>query len=150
MRVSANNITQLAEKAIVAFIVGQGPANIPVANIYGGIGANEPPLIPCVKVIAGDATPEIPFDGGWVVPVSIEVHTGARDESSDQHHVEAGEIFGYFFSDPAALALLISSQALAFSAFFVYPTGQNAPRKDGTHWISASNFDVHCCGSYIP
>ena len=146
---SANNITQLCQKSIQAFLFTQNLSFITdnESQILTGI-ASADMMLPAVVVQCGNAIHSVPYEGNWTATARIEIHSNASDTTQDEHHERAGEVFGLFMTSVADARQNLSSADLGFTAQQVTATQQGWEVNDDS-WVSYLMIEVECAGTYF-
>jgi hypothetical protein len=147
------NVTQLTQKAMVAFLQGQALAT--VVNFYRGIeGADTQASgsetvkrsLPCVVCDAAGAVPgPVIKSGNWWVTAVVHVMTQTDDETETTHAARCAEVFGNFMNTGIEAAL---SALSGYTAFMVIPEGQNHAELSRM-WDSTLTLRIYCCPSDI-
>jgi hypothetical protein len=146
---SANNITQLCQKAAKAFLDSEDLTFITdeESQIVTGI-APDGLMLPNVTCQCQNAQSAVPYEGNWSATLRIELRSNCNDTPQDDHHEWAGELFGKFMTTVATMRTNLSSEALGFTAQSVVPMQQGWEINDGS-WVSFLILQVECCGSYF-
>jgi len=146
---SANNITQLCQKAAKAYLDSEELSFITdeesqiVTDIYG-----EGIMLPCIICQCQNAQAEVPYEGNWSATLRIELRENCDDTGQDEHHANAGELFEKFMVSVADGRLAMSNESLGFTCQQLLPTQQGWEVNDGS-WVSFIVLQVECCGSYF-
>ena len=143
---SANNITQLCQQAAKAYLDSEDLSF--KSQIVLGIAADEIQL-PLVVCQCQQAQANVPYEGNWSASLRIELRSNCDSTTQDQHHANAGELFGKFMVSIAAGKTAMTSQTLGFTCQQLLPVRQGWEIYDSS-WVSYLELTVECCGSYIP
>lgn len=145
----ANNITQLCQQAAKAFLDGEELSFINDAEtqIVTGIASDDITL-PLVVCQCQSASAAMPYEGNWSATLRIEVRSNSSDTTQDDHHANAGEVFGKFMDTPANMRQHLSSEELGFTCQNLWPERQGWELNDKS-WASFMEFQVECAGSYF-
>jgi hypothetical protein len=146
---SANNITQLCQKAAKAFLDSEDLSFITdeETQIVTGIAAGDFAL-PMVVCQCQQAESAVPYEGNWSAVLRIELRSNCNDVAADDHHTNAGELFGKFMTSVAAGRAFMSNEDLGFTAQQVTPVQQGWEVNDES-WVSYLILQVECAGSYF-
>jgi len=146
---SANNITQLCQKAAKAFLDSEDLSFITdeESQIVTGIASDDISM-PTVICQCAQAQAAVPYEGNWSATLRIELRSNADDTSQDEHHERAGELFGKFMVGIPEGRQFLSNQTLGFTAQQVLPVRQGWEINDGS-WVSYIELQIECCGSYF-
>ena len=146
---SANNITQLCQKAVKAYLDGEDLSFITDAEtqIVGGISAEELSLS-SVVIQCQRASASVAFEGNWQATLRVELRSNSDDTTQDQHHENAGELFGKFMISQSDAREALSNEALGFTCQFLLPQDQGWDLNDGS-WVSFIVLQLECAGSYF-
>lgn len=154
----ANAICHKAQKAAAAMVQARITANaleslLPIENVFGGIGVES---LTSKRVVCEcrRATPALPWEGNWQADLVVRVLCPVADIAEDDFHELAGQIFAFFFQEPATVCARLSNATIKFTAQFIVPTGASwdtQPGADGkeAEFMSEQQFQVLCSGSVI-
>ena len=146
---SANNITQLCQKAAKAFLDSEDLSFITdeETQIRTGIASSdiELPMVVC-QCMTADAA--VPYEGNWSALLRIELRSSCDDVAQDTHHEYAGELFGKFFDTVPAGRGHLSDETLGFTCQQLLPVRQGWEINDNS-WVSYLELQVECCGTYF-
>lgn len=159
----ANAICHKTQKAAQAMVqarltAGAQELDMPLASVFGGIGVGD---LTATRVVCEckRAVPQTPFEGNWDADLAVRVIAPAADIAEDDFHALAGQIFAFFFQEPATVASRLSNATIKYTAQFVWPTGANLDLFDDSRssrddvgngsFMSEQNFRVTCSGSVI-
>jgi len=146
---SANNITQLCQKAAKAFLDAEDLSFITdeESQIVTGIASDDVQL-PMVVCQCSQATAAIPYEGNWSALLRVEIRSNADDTAQDEHHEWAGEVFAKFMGGISETRQLLSNQTLGFTCQQLLPSRQGWEINDNS-WVSYIELQVECCGTYF-
>lgn len=149
---SANNITQKCQLAAKAFLDGESLSFISDAEsqIRTGIHRGELSLT-TVICQCKSANADVPYEGNWNARLRIELRSAADDDSTDDgdnHLANAGELFGKFMTSLAEARTNLSNEDIGFTCQLLTPIVQEWDTNDNS-WVSAIEFDVKCCGTFL-
>lgn len=146
---SANNITQLCQKAAKAYLDAEDLSFITdeESQIVTGI-AVENMMLPAVIVQCANADAEVPWEGNWSALLRVELRSNAEDTTQDDHHSHAGELFGKFMVSVAAGRAGLSNETLGFTCQQLLPVRQGWEINDES-WVSYLELRVECAGTYF-
>jgi hypothetical protein len=146
---SANNITQLCQKAAKAFLDSEDLSFITdeETQIVTGIASGDMGL-PMVICQCQQAQAAEAYEGNWSATLRIELRSNCNDTDQDDHHANAGELFGKFMTSVATGRAFMSNEDLGFTAQQVLPVQQGWEVNDES-WVSYLILQVECCGTYF-
>ena len=146
---SANNITQLCQKAVKSYLDSEDLSFITdeESQIMAGIASTEL-MLPAVIIQCQRASASVAFEGNWSATLRVELRSNADDTTQDQHHDNAGELFGKFMISQSDARLALSSSTLGFTCQQLLPQDQGWDINDDS-WVSFLVLQVDCCGSYF-
>lgn len=146
---SANNITQLCQKAVKAYLDNEDLSFITdeESQIMAGIASTDL-MLPAVIIQCQRASASVAYEGNWQATLRIELRSNANDTPQDEHHSNSGELFGKFMISQADGRIALSNEDLGFTCQQLTPQDQGWDLNDDS-WVSFMVLQVECCGSYF-
>lgn len=140
-----NNICQLVQKAIAAYLASENLSFAP--NIYTSV-LDDTAVNPSVLVKCADADCDNDEEGNWTTIADVEYRENKDDTTEAQHHERAGEVFASFATRTKADDI---SNALSNFTTQQIIRKRQGWKADGRLWVSFLRLELKgCCGSDIP
>lgn len=158
----ANNITQLVQRAALAYAQSVGITTVPVSQIYKGLD-DQALRLPRAVFQCQRATRMITsisssgmgqaFDGMWEAELRVIVRSQGDDSNEEEHHNRATEIFDAFLTETITADLSDALTEEDFTATMVTPVEQSwdidGDVEGRRSWRSELVLNVRCCGAAI-
>lgn len=154
-----HKLQKSAQEMVQARITANGLESLlPTANVFAGIGktgvTSKRVVCECKR-----AVPAEPWEGNWMADLKIRVICPYKDISEDGFHELSGQIFAFFFQEPATVCTRLSNATIKVTAQFIVPrgcgwdvvddSGSETDRAGAASWESEHDFQVLCSGSVI-